>query len=215
MKLRSIRSEFETMNSAATTVRSAREQIADQLRNEILADLFSDDEPMREAALAERFGVSRGPIRDVLLQLSQEGALVYKPNSGVRVNTPAANDERDFLMSLRLKIELEALRVFVRSSGEEDGEELRAILQRMKGACRDKDVPAIVGSDLALHRHLIRRGASEKVEAVWQSITVRIRMDYSRLTRHMDIFREHEQLVDAILSGDLKQARAALKANLI
>lgn len=203
------------MNSATTTVRSAREQIADQLRNEILADLFSDDEPMRETALAERFGVSRGPIRDALLQLSQEGALVYKPNSGVRVNAPAANGERDLLMSLRVKIELEALRGFVRSCNEVDREALRKILQRMKEACRAKDVPAIVGSDLALHRYVIRRGASEKLEAVWHSIAVRIRMDYSRLRKHMEIFREHEQLVEAILSGDLKQARAALKANLI
>ena len=63
----------------ASPIRSVREQIADQLRNEILANLFAANEPMREAALAERFGTSRGPIRDVLLQLSQEGALVYKP----------------------------------------------------------------------------------------------------------------------------------------
>jgi len=192
-----------------------REQIADQLRNEILADLFSDDEPMRETALAERFGVGRGPIRDALLQLSQEGALIYKPNSGVRVNAPAADGERAFMMSLRKKIELEAIRGFVPRCGAEDREILRGILQQMKMACRAKDIPAIVGSDLALHRHMVRRGASAQVEAVWRSIAVRIRMDYSRLEKHMDIYREHEALVDAVLSGDTQQARAALKANLI
>jgi DNA-binding GntR family transcriptional regulator len=154
-------------------------------------------------------------VRDALLQLSQEGALTYKPNRGVRVNAPAANGERDFMMSLRARIELEALRGFVRDCDDRDREALRGILDRMKAACRAKDVPAIVGSDLALHRYLIRRGASEKVEAVWKSIAVRIRMDYSRLTKYMEIHREHEQLVEAILSGDLKQARAALKANLI
>jgi len=196
-------------------VRSIREQIADQLRNEILADLFSDDEPMRETALAKRFGVSRGPVRDALLQLSQEGALVYKANSGVRVNTPAVNGERDFLMSLRARIESEALRGIVGSCDEGDRLQLSAILLRMKAACRAKDVPAIVGSDLALHRHLIRRGASEKLEAVWQSIAVRIRMDYSRLKNYMDIYREHEALVEAVLGGDLREARSALKANLI
>ena len=53
------------------------------------------------------------------------------------------------------------------------------------------------------------------MEAVWQSIAVRIRMDYSRLKKHMNIFREHERIVDAIVSGDLKQARKALELNLI
>ncbi len=203
------------MNNMMTGVRSAREQIVDQLRNEIMADRFPVDEPLREAALAERFGVSRGPIRDALLQLSQEGALVYKPNSGVRVNAPAANDERDFMMSLRARIEQEAIRGFIRVCDDEDRKALRGILERMKAACRAKNLPEIVGCDLELHRRLVRRGASEKVEAVWKSITVRIRMDYSRLKRHMEIHREHELLVDAILGGDLKRARAALKANLI
>lgn len=199
----------------ASPIRSVREQIADQLRNEILADLFPANEPMREAALAERFGTSRGPIRDALLQLSQEGALVYKPNSGVRVSAPVANGERTLLMRLRKRIEFEALRIFVRDLNEADEMGLRATLDLMKIACLKKDLPGIVGSDIALHRSIVRRGGSEQMEAVWQSIAVRIRMDYSRLKRHMSIYREHERIVDAIAGGDLKAARAALESNLI
>ena len=51
-------------------VRSLREQIVDTLRSEVLCGVWSNEVPVREQALAERFGVSRGPIRDALLQLS-------------------------------------------------------------------------------------------------------------------------------------------------
>ncbi len=44
-------------------------------------------QPVRAQPLAERFGVSRGSVRDALLQLSQEGVLVYSPNRGVRVRS--------------------------------------------------------------------------------------------------------------------------------
>ncbi len=196
-------------------VRSVREQIAEQLRNEILAEEFPENEPLREVALAERFGTGRGPVRDALLQLSQEGALVYKPNSGVRVSAPVQNGERVLLMAIRKQIELHALPAFVRRLNDADRVALDEILDLMKQACRKKDVPDIVGSDIALHRYLVRRGGSPELEAVWQSIAVRIRMVYSRLKKHMDIYREHERIVTAIKTGDTSRARAALEANLI
>lgn len=199
----------------ASPIRSVREQIADQLRNEILADRFPENEPLREAAVAERFGTSRGPIRDVFLQLTQEGALVYKPNAGVRVNSPVMNGERTLLMELRKQIELAALPAYLKNRSANDDRVLRGVLAGMRQACRDKDVPAIAGSDIALHQHIVRRGVSAQVEAVWTSIAVRIRMDYSRISRHLDIFREHERIVEAIESGDEKRAREALISNLI
>lgn len=200
---------------AVSPIRSVREQIADQLRNEILADQFRENEPLREAAVAERFGTSRGPIRDVFLQLSQEGALVYKPNSGVRVNSPVLNGQRTLLMGLRKQIELAALPAYLENRTKEDDLALREVLNRMRQACREKDLPAIAGSDIALHQHIVRRGVSEQVEAVWTSIAVRIRMDYSRIARHLDIYREHERIVEAIEANDEAGARESLIANLI
>ena len=62
---------------------------------------FDFDQPIREQKLAERFGTSRGPVRDALLRLTQEGALVYEPNKGVRVSSPLSDEERN-VVSMRL-----------------------------------------------------------------------------------------------------------------
>lgn len=195
-------------------VYSIREQIADQLRNEILSEQLSPNEPLREEALAERFGTSRGPIRDVLLQLTQEGALVYKPNSGVRVSQPLQDSERTLLMTLRQTIENHALTSFIKTFNAEDNENLEDILETMKRACRKKDMASIVGSDIALHRYIVRRGCSTEVESVWTSITVRIRMAYSRFEKHREIHQEHVRILAAIATDNASEAHHALQANL-
>ena len=68
------------------TIRSIREQIAEHIRSDIFSGKLDEGEQLRETPLAERFGVSRGPIRDVLLQLSQEGLLISKPNKISAIN---------------------------------------------------------------------------------------------------------------------------------
>ena len=62
---------------AEKPIRSMREQICEAVRADVFAGEMTNDQPVREQPLAERFGVSRGSVRDALLQLSQEGVLVY------------------------------------------------------------------------------------------------------------------------------------------
>jgi DNA-binding GntR family transcriptional regulator len=196
-------------------IKTLRDQIADQLRNEILSQQHGPEGRLREEELAARFGTSRGPVRDVLLQLTQEGALVYRPNAGVKVSAPPDAGTRTLLMSLRKQIELHALPVFLKRFTAEDEAALRDILESMERACRRKNMADIVGSDIALHRYMVRRGAAPEIEKVWLNIAVRILMAYSRVADHMEIHREHARIVEAICSRNLKPSRAALEANLI
>jgi GntR family transcriptional regulator, rspAB operon transcriptional repressor len=200
---------------ASPPIRTVREQIADQLRNEILSRQHGADTHLREEALAARFGTSRGPIRDVLLQLTQEGALVYRPNAGVRISPPPEPATRELLMNLRTQIELHAIPRFVEQLTPDDEQALRDILETMERACRRGSMPDIVGSDIALHRHIVRRGAAPEIEKVWMNVAVRMLMAYSRFGDFMEIHREHVRIVEAICAKDLESARSALKDNLI
>ena len=195
-------------------VRSVREQIVDTVRAEVLAGAWSNDEPVREQALAKRFGVSRGPIRDVLQQLSREGVLIYRPNKGVRVNTPPAEAERQLLQSMRREMEIFCLGQCIDQLTEADDEQLERILAELTRACAKGDLSAIADCDLALHRTLVRR-ASGELEAIWLSITSRLLMDYSRIDRLVEIVAEHEAIVNAVKNRNLKSAQRAINANII
>ena len=196
------------------SVRSMREQIIDTLRSEVLSGVWSNDAPVREHTLAERFGVSRGPIRDALLQLSQEGVLVYRPNKGVRVNTPPSEGERQLLQSMRREMEAFCLKQCIGELTGEDDEQLEGILADLSSACGRGDLSAITDSDLALHRYLVRR-ASLELERVWLSITSRVLMDYSRIDQFDEIVAEHIAIVKAVRKRDYMAAQKALNANII
>ena len=84
---------------------SYRDSITNVIRRDLMSGKFKCDEPMREQKLATRFGTSRGPVRDALMQLTQEGVLEYQPNKGVRVSSLLTDEERDVVVAMRLELE--------------------------------------------------------------------------------------------------------------
>ena len=172
------------------------------------------DQPIREQKLAERFGTSRGPVRDALLRLTQEGALVYEPNKGVRVTSPLSDEERNVVASMRLSLEKHCLSKFMGEMDKNDHRELSLLLERLISACDRASLPGVAECDLALHRYWVAQ-ASSHLETMWLGLSVRMNMKYSRLTKYEDIATEHKLVVEAILDKDLGKALYYLEENVI
>ena len=192
---------------------STRELICDTLRAEVLAGEWKDDQPVREHSLSERFGVSRGPVRDALLQLSQEGVLVYRPNKGVRVSSPPSDAEFRLYAKLRKEIEGHCLDVCMDQLTKEDDRNLTNLLAILEDSCRRADLSAITEIDLAMHRYWVSR-ASKELESVWLNITVRMLIAYTLLEDYMEVYQEHAAIVEAIGRRDLKAAKRAVNENI-
>ena len=90
--------------TADTLIRGLREQIVERLRGEILSGRLTEGTPFREVELSERFGVSRGPIREALQQLTHEGMLVSLRNCGVRVAPDPPDSIRQLVVPIRQTI---------------------------------------------------------------------------------------------------------------
>ncbi|MBL62076.1 MAG: hypothetical protein CMI30_01585 [Opitutae bacterium] len=194
--------------------RVKRDEICNTLRAEVLSGQWESNQPVREHSLAERFGVSRGPIRDALLQLTQEGALVYRQNKGVRVSSPPEKADRDLLFRLRRDLEIHCLKEAFPDWSETDDDQLSNVLTKLKRACEKEDLSEVTASDLALHRYWVSK-ASKEMEVIWLSISVRLKMAYSRLKSYMEIYNEHEPIVKAIHRRDLKTAQSLIRKNVI
>lgn len=197
-------------------VRTIREQVADRIRADVLSGRLTAGTSLRETALAEQYRVSRAPIRDALLQLTQEGLLVAKPNCGVRV-AAVKEETQVLLVDLRRRIEVFALRnAFDLESGITDKlvEQLQETVDLMKKACETEDMAIVVEQDMALHRLIVQSCGNPDLIAIWLPIVSRMMLHYSRHTSMMDSHREHAAIVDAIRAGDQEAAVASLEANI-
>jgi DNA-binding GntR family transcriptional regulator len=97
------------MSSRPSAIATIHEQIAGHIRADILSGTFPKGTPLREQPLAKRFGVSRGPIREVLLKLTQEGLLASEPNCGVRVSQSTSQWIQPLIIRQRIELEVFAL----------------------------------------------------------------------------------------------------------
>lgn len=220
-------------------VRTIREQIVNHLRTEILSGGYGEGSALREQYLAKRYGVSRGPIRDALLQLTKEGLLVAEPNRGVRVKKRASKETRALFVTLRQQIEMHALRRIFPKITDADVAEWETHLEQYKTVCERADIPNILECDMNFHRSILERVGDDSLIAVWLPLITRLLLPhhYSQanyltegndapqsltalqakklLKRGMESHEEHCAIVTAIKKRQLEQAIAALEKNIL
>lgn len=200
-------------------VRGLREQIANQLREDILAGRFDAGTRLSEISLAERFGVSRGPIREAFVQLTHEGLLVGRPNCGVSVAPSAPDSIKELIVPIRRTIETFALRQFFDSINDDDYHAWDEILQKLKQALQKKDFNASAEADIAFHRSLLIRAGQPDLLAIWQTIVSRIRVHFRHSHMNtkdpMSIYTEHKGIVDTFRTGNKAAAVKILEENIV
>jgi DNA-binding GntR family transcriptional regulator len=89
--------------------RAAAESVAAALRQEILTGQIPAGFPLRQDALAARFGVSHIPVREALRELAAEGLVTIRRNRGSAVSELAPREARQ-LLEIRSALEAQGLR---------------------------------------------------------------------------------------------------------
>ena len=92
------------------TLALRREEVYRSLRNDILSCTLSPGQDLHEIDLAERFGVSKSPIRDALIRLEGERLITVTPRKGYRV-APVSLTDADELFQFRSMVEEAAVRL--------------------------------------------------------------------------------------------------------
>jgi DNA-binding GntR family transcriptional regulator len=199
--------------------RGLREQIADRLRDDIFSGRLADGERLSEPMLVKRFGVSRAPIREALVKLTEEGLLIAKPNCGVKVAPTTPDAIQELVLPIRRTIETYALRHIFDDINEDDYRTWQEILERMKRACRERDFATAVEQDIAFHRSILERACQGDLLAIWATLVARLRnyfrQNYTKYDHDpMELYEEHRRIVEAFRSGNKERAVKALEDNI-
>lgn len=192
--------------------------IADQLRDAIMAGDFVQGDQMGEAYLAERLGVSRGPLREAMQRLVQEGLLESVPHRGLFVVTLSEDDIRD-IYTARLAIETAAvLEIMKHPDMEASTRRLDRTVQRLSHAAERGPVRALAEADAAFHEMLVHESGSTRLERMASTLLVETRMCMAALADTYvvpdDLAHEHAVIVDAIRAGDRNAGIEIMRAHM-
>ncbi|MDT0323195.1 GntR family transcriptional regulator [Streptomyces millisiae] len=190
-------------------------QVTEQLREGIYHGVFLPGSQLHEAELAERLGVSRGPIRESLQRLIQEGLLSSQPHRGVFVPVLSEADIVDVFFA-REAVEAAAFRQVMAApapAGLVDA--LRRVVDEMADAVDADNWRALGDIDVRFHRLVVNAAGSHRLSRMFDTLISETRLClnmYADLEpARLDLLPEHRELVELIAGADLETALATLQ----
>jgi len=105
--------------NASKRYKTAQSMVVDGLREAILSGVLEGGQPLRQEELAARFGVSRIPVREALLQLEGEGLIDSYPHRGAVVARLSYGEAME-IGRIRIALESLAIRLAIPNMGEQD-----------------------------------------------------------------------------------------------
>lgn len=197
--------------------RSTAELIADQLRNAIMHGRMTAKEQLSEVVLASKFGVSRGPIREALQRLMEEGLLRRAPNRGVFVVAFDQADVRD-IYATREAVELAAAEHVLRGDVEAATASLSECCDAMESAAQAGNAAAQTRADMDFHVRLVEASESPRLQKIERTLLIESQICMTELdTRYADPIasvQEHRDIVDALAKRDPTLVRDSLRAHM-
>jgi DNA-binding GntR family transcriptional regulator len=197
---------------------SMKDAIVSQLRQEIASGTIALGEKLSEARLAQRFGVSRMPVREALKELEAAGFVAIEHRRGTFVRRLSRREILD-LYEVREAVECMAARLCADRATNDIVALLDEVMSAMGDAAQSGDADGYIATDERLHE-LIMEGAGNNPLADYYRLLVQqlhrgllssiVTRREGRMERSL---AEHRVLVGAIRARDAQAAEAAMRAH--
>ena len=150
------------------------------LRDDIISMRRRPGEPIAEKDITQIYQVSRTPVREALLRLSEEGLIDIIAKSGTIVSRIPADELPEAILA-RKAIEQMTARMAAELAAKSDVLKLSAIVERQKEALRSNDIDGFHDEDEALHRSIM---AAAGLPGIWRFVEgIKVQLDrFRRLT---------------------------------
>jgi DNA-binding GntR family transcriptional regulator len=184
---------------------STAEAVTSQIRHGIFDGTFQPGAQMREVQLATQLGVSRGPLREALQRLIQDGLLEHRRHRGVfvvRLNQDAVKD----MCFVREVVEIPAAINLAHNPSPEAIAALHKLVESMSSSANDNDWTRVAQLDAEFHQTVVDELGSDRLTRMFESIQAETRMCLGALKpthpAEYDVSVEHRDLLRAVLSAD-------------
>ncbi|MFW2589468.1 GntR family transcriptional regulator [Sagittula sp. SSi028] len=203
--------------SPTWTRRGSVDRITHALYHEILTLKLLPGAKISEADVAQRFGVSRQPVRDAFTRLANLDLLLIRPQKATEV--------RKFSMRaiaharlIRLAVEAEMLRRAAERCTLPQARSLDRALADQRDLLACGDYPSFSKLDYAFHKTLCHIAEADDAFDVIQTEKAKVdrlcMLGLAREDRMPDLVDDHAKIAEAVKAGAADEAVAALRAHL-
>jgi DNA-binding GntR family transcriptional regulator len=199
-------------------VRSMVDTVTERLEHAIMSGELPAGGKLSEQALADAFGVSRGPLREAIRQLEGRKLVQRIPYVGARVLALSQKDILDIFV-VREALEGMAARLVAENATDDELRDLRAVLSPHVGStCLDVDSYQR-SPDLDFHYQIAMRSGNEKlIEFLCKDVYYLLRVFRYRSTQQPGRLTqgvgEHDAIINAIEARDPDGAEALMRVHL-
>ncbi|WP_040577341.1 GntR family transcriptional regulator [Methylopila sp. M107] len=204
-------------NDAATGARRA-DALRLELESDIVTGAFQPGDRLDEQTLADRFGVSRTPLREALGQLAATGLVTLLPRRGAFV---ASLSFRDIVERFETMAALEAMAggLAARRIDGPGRRALEAALEECRQEANDGDSDSYYLANERFHHVIYAQSHNTYLADEARRLHIRLKA-YRRLqlragARVAASLAEHERIVQAIFAGEVETAERELRAHIV
>jgi DNA-binding GntR family transcriptional regulator len=187
-----------------------------ELERMIFDGSIAAGERLNESILAARFGTSRGPLREALQALGEQGLVEFTRNRGAFVRRLTVEEAQE-LYDLRAALDDEVGRKLASTLRDDENAELETLLKAMDKEAKAGDIRRYYPNNLRFHDLLVTYAGNGRLAEI-----------YRRITRELHLFRlqglyaggavasnvEHWDILKAIQSGSAERAATAMRAHI-
>jgi len=193
------------------------QSVVEQLRRAIVGGSIAPGERLIQVELAERFGVSRIPLREAMRTLHGEGLIVIEPNRGAICRPLEPKDVSD-LYAVRLVLEQLAAREAASRFADLREPTLRSA-EAALAAFERGDIDALIRLDAEFHERLARAGGNahtaHSLDACRSQIVRAMHYFFTRDAYARDVWQQHAAIARAVAHGDGAGAATLLERHIV
>ncbi len=172
-----------------------------------------------EAAIARQLGISRGPVREALTRLDNEGLVVRRPRRGAVVAEFTSKDVDD-IVSVRQLVEGYAARCACLLLTPTDASDLERLIAAMHTSALAGQWTETATLNARFHQTVVRIADNRLLHKFWQSLHPLGWLLAPTISPHKphdpdDLRSRHQALLDALQAGDPDQAEAAFHQHVL
>jgi DNA-binding GntR family transcriptional regulator len=188
-----------------------------RLRREMASGDMAPGQQIRQAEIAERYGVSPTPVREALRLLEADGAIQYTPHRGATV-TELSSQELNDLYLIRSSIETQLAKLAGERAAPEDVAKIREQHDQLVAAVETASAEDLSLMNREFHLAILRLGSplvtQQVVTPLWHGLFPPSLSQWRSADRNAQFIAEHEQIVSALENGDADATSIAMKKHL-